>query len=61
MFGYTLWRISLGPPHRSHCPSHISKTRRTSRPDLTICLEALYDHLPLGLVIHQYTCLRQQG
>jgi hypothetical protein len=28
-----------------------SKPRRSSRPDLTICLEALYDHLPLRLIL----------
>src|SRR5215207_7208917 len=28
-----------------------SKTRRSSRPDLTVGLEAIYHHLPLGLVL----------
>ena len=29
----------------------LSKPRRPSPPDLTFCLEAIYHHLPLGLVI----------
>jgi hypothetical protein len=30
-------------------------TRRSSRPDLTVGLQALYHHLPLGLVLQEVT------
>jgi hypothetical protein len=33
----------------------ISKTRRSSRPDVTVGLQALYHHLPLGLVLEEVT------
>ena len=32
-----------------------SKARRSSRPDLTVGLEAIYHHIPLGLLIPQLT------
>jgi hypothetical protein len=32
-----------------------SKARRSSRPDLTVGLEAIYHHIPLGLVIPEVT------
>src|SRR5215203_1849826 len=32
-----------------------SKARRSSRPDLTVGLQALYHHLPLGLVLPEVT------
>ena len=45
-----LWRLS-SPSVQKYCPSRISKTPgRYSRPDLTICLEAFYHHLTLGLI-----------
>jgi hypothetical protein len=31
--------------------SVISKARRSSRPDLTVGLEAIYHHIPLGLIL----------
>jgi hypothetical protein len=34
---------------------HISKTRRSSCLDLTVGLEALYHHIPLGLVLEELT------
>ena len=32
-----------------------SKTRRPASPDLAVCLQAIYHHLPLSLVLEEVT------
>ena len=34
---------------------YLKGARRSSRPDLTVGLEAIYHHLPLGLVLPEVT------
>jgi hypothetical protein len=57
-------RLAVGGPTATRTPasgmwvedaSHLleatSKARRSSRPDITVGLEALYHHFPLGLIL----------
>jgi hypothetical protein len=49
---YALDKILLTPRRHTHlCSGYLSKPRRSPRPNLTICLEAFYHHLPLTLVL----------
>ena len=51
--------IPLIPPHRQpplmSVSLYLKAARRSSRPDLTVGLEAIYHHLPLGLVLPEVT------
>ena len=49
---YVLWRKA---EDASYLRETSSKTRRPPRPDLTVGLEAFYDHIALGLVLEEVT------
>jgi hypothetical protein len=49
---YLLWRKA---GDASYLRETTSKARRSSRPDLAVGLQALYDHIPLGLILPEVT------